>query len=397
MMKKNFEKTVYMYTKVPEYKLKGEFGIYVHIPFCLTKCNFCPFYKEIYSEKLKNQYIEALISEIKQSQITDKANWVYFGGGTPNSLSIHDIKVIVDSLNSKIKMTNMGIELLPILVTNEYLESLKDLGFTKISMGIESLSSKVISYSGRKQSQSVDIEKSIQFAKKIGLWVSVDLMAGLPNQDEESFLDDIYQIANIKPNQITIYPYMVIGNVKGNPGINQNRQFELIEEAREILIENGYQRKNIWIFALGDEIYDSSRDELIEDYVGFGPAAFSTYGSWKIVNPELGIYIDNYKNNNRMALVAEKTKASDDWRRFARMIYDMNCEKTHLLPWYINLYIQILTISGYARNGKLTQKGIMFAHELTKTVVESLPYPLQNTHKIINYNEYSAQRSVIYQ
>lgn len=392
MMKKSFEKTAYRYAHIAEYNPAREFGVYVHIPFCLTKCRFCPFYKEIYSEDLKNKYIEAIVSEIKQSQIKGKANWVYFGGGTPNTLPIEDIKTIVGTLASKIKISSMGIELLPDLVTNEYLSRLKDIGFTKISIGIESLSSQVISSSRRKQSQSANIKKYIEFAKNIGLWVSVDLMVGLPKQDEKSFLDDVYEISNIKPNQITIYPYMVIGKVEGRAGINEKRQFELIEEAQNILLKKGYQRKNIWIFALGDEIYDSSRDELIEDYAGFGAAAFSTYGNWKIVNPELDIYINNYNKNNRMGLVAEKTKSSDDWRRFARMIYDMNCKKSRLFPWYINLYINMLMIAGYARKGRLTQKGIMFAHELTKTVVESLPYPLQNTHKIINYDEYMSDK-----
>ena len=168
-----------------------------------------------------------------------------------------------------------------------------------------------------------------------------------------------------------------------------NKQFELIEQAGKILGNKNYQRQGIWIFATGSNIYDSSRDELITDYAGFGPAAFSTYGNWKVVNPDIDIYLKNYKSKTNFSFVAPKTKSTDDWRKFARMIYDLQClPDKNKYPVYLNIYIKTLQLFGFSRKGRLTEKGVFFAHELTKTVVESLPFPLQNEHIVDNYDEY---------
>lgn len=181
---------------------------------------------------------------------------------------------------------------------------------------------------------------------------------------------------------------MTIRGIKSQPSMTSRKQFELIEEAGRILVDHGYDRKGIWTFAFTDDVYGSSRDELTEDYAGFGPAAFSTYGSWKVVNPELDVYVRNMDESRRLAFVAPKSKATDDWRKFARMIYDLRLERSADLPFGIKLFIGILRLSGYGRRGRLTPKGVVFSHELSKTVVESLPFPVQNPACVENCDEY---------
>lgn len=246
---------------------------------------------------------------------------------------------------------------------------MKAIGFTKISIGVESFSDNVINKTGRKITTYGHVAEVIEFAKSLGIWVNVDMMVGLPDQ-------------------ITIYPFMIIRGVKAIPGAATKEQFKLIEKSGEMLKGGGYSRKSVWVFARGDNIYDSSRDELIEDYAGFGPAAFSTYGNWKVVNPELDVYVKNFRNDKRMGFVAPKTRASDEWRRFARMIYDLECRNSNDLPSHIRLFIWILKLTGYSKHGILTEKGKNFAHEITKTVVESLPFPVQNPGCVENYEEY---------
>jgi oxygen-independent coproporphyrinogen-3 oxidase len=392
MMRKSFEKTLYRYTKIPDHRFNGNFGIYVHVPFCYSKCSFCPFYKQIFSEEGKREYLDAILKEIDGRDINGQAKWLFFGGGTPNTLTIEELHKILGRLKTKVQLESVGIELLPVLVSTEYLDGLKRIGFTKISIGVESFSDTVIGKTGRKVDVHEHIKNVVEYARSIGLWVNVDMMVGLPDQDPNTFRDDIEKTADIHPDQVTIYPFMVIRGIKASPGMPNRKQFVLIEEANDILKEHGYSRKSIWTFALGDDIYDSSRDELVEDYVGFGPAAFSTYGAWKVVNPELEVYVNNYTNGRSMGFIAPKTKASDDWRKFARTIYDLKSENGNDLPFNIRFFNWILRITGHSKHGNLTEKGIIFSHEITKTVVESLPYPIQNPDCVENYEEYVSHK-----
>ena len=391
-MIKSFEDTKYRYESIPETTISGSFGIYIHVPFCYTKCAFCPFYKEVYDEENKQMYIQAIIKEIEIRTLKGDASWLYIGGGTPNTLNIKELNQIVEKIREKITVSSMGIELLPSILTTEYINGLKKIGFSKISIGVESLSEKTLSKHGRTEVKKEKIKELIDIAKESGLWVNVDLMIGLPEQKTSSFVDDVQQISKMNPEQITIYPFMQLGRLKLKSSLTEEEQFEFIEKAWTILQEEGYERKSIWVFAKGDKIYDSSRDELIEDYIGFGPAAFSTYGSWKIVNPELDIYLKNLKNNELKGLIANKEKSSDNWRKFSRMLYDLKGKTEDNLPFAIHLILAMLKIAGYIKNDNLTKKGIMFTHGITKTVVENLPYPLQNTHYIENYEEYEAQK-----
>lgn len=118
MMQKSFEKTLYRFMEIPKPRFGTNFGIYIHVPFCFSKCSFCPFYKEIFSEELKRQYLGAILKEIESTDMEGEAKWVYFGGGTPNTLAMEEIHEIVERLRSKVQIGSMGMELLPALLTN---------------------------------------------------------------------------------------------------------------------------------------------------------------------------------------------------------------------------------------------------------------------------------------
>jgi oxygen-independent coproporphyrinogen-3 oxidase len=396
MLQKTFRKTIYQFTEIPQPIFKGNFGIYVHVPFCFSKCSFCPFYKEIFTEKLKKQYLEALLKEIDDTDMhRGNAKWLYFGGGTPNTLTIKDLSDIVKQIKRKVKVDSLGIELLPARLDDDYLKGLKEIGFTKISIGVESFSVEVAKKAGREISQYEQIKRIVELSKSLRLWISVDMMVGLPDQDSNIFRDDIRRLITIHPDQITTYPFMVIDGVKSTPSISPIEQFKLIEETNEILKKYGYSRSNIWAFCLDDELYDSSGDELVEDYIGFGPAAFSTYGDWEIMNPDLYTYINNFKNDKKMGFISLRTKASDEWRKFAKMIYDIKCDSDYYSNFalYIKLFIWILKLAKYSEKGVLTEKGKIFAHEITKTVVETIPSPIRNKHCVENYNEYISYKN----
>ena len=136
-MTKSFKKTRYEFTNVPRTTFTKDIGVYIHVPFCFTKCSFCPFYKELYNDELKGMYVDSISKEISSTEFQGNTKWVYFGGGTPNTLTINDLTKITTTLRNKVKITNMGIELLPSLLTKDYLDGLYSIGFSKISIGIE--------------------------------------------------------------------------------------------------------------------------------------------------------------------------------------------------------------------------------------------------------------------
>jgi len=380
MMRKSFEKTVYTYTQLPPKWTRQRYGVYLHVPFCKTLCAFCPFYKVLFDQDLKDRYVAAIRKEIEETDITGTPEWIYFGGGTPNVLSLEELESIVGALRGKITIANMGIEILPALADADYIEGLKKLGFSKVSFGLESLSPRVNEKSRRALPGMRSVEELIRLTESLGLWSNVDMMIGLKGQSAASFLEDIQVLISLGPDQITTYPYMSLRGMKDVSSMPDDEKFETIEEAYEIMQNAGYTRKSIWCFAKGDNIYDSSRDELTGDYVGFGPAGFSTFDKYKVVNPEVGRYVENYEAGSapRYGYLAEKSVASEEWRKFAKMIYSLRCGVSRNFPWYINAYVRLLIVNGLRKRRTLSGKGLFFAHRITKAVVESLPFPIQN-------------------
>jgi oxygen-independent coproporphyrinogen-3 oxidase len=389
IMRKVFEKSRYLFSRAPEPCFSSHFGIYVHVPFCYSKCAFCPFYKEMYDLEGKQKYIHALLGEIKAITLAGEAQWMYFGGGTPNTLTIDDLGRIIAAFREKVTLSSIGIELLPSILNEDYIAGLHDLGFTKVSIGVESLGARVLKNSMRPLVAPERVRWIIEKAREHNLRSNVDMMVGLSGQTESSFASDIENLASMDPDQVTIYPYMAIRGVP-RPEIENEDQFNWIENAAIQLQARGFKRHTAWVFARDADLYDSSRDELVQDYAGFGPAAFSTFGEWKVVNPDLGRYLHMNAAGERFGFIGKKSAATEDWRVFARILYDLRADFPSSMPGYIKSYIATLKLAGYIKKGKLTQKGVRLSSYLTKAIVESLPYPLQARASVDNYDEYIA-------
>ena len=146
------------------------------------------------------------------------------------------------------------------------------------------------------------------------------------------------------------------------------------------------------IFSKTNKIYDSARDELVLDYLGFGAAAFSKIGNRQFVNPPYSIYMNMINHNNPLAFQAKVDPQSESWRRFAHELYNLRIN-THIIsqmPKSVKFVYKLLQSSRYVRDNTITPKGRFFVHDLTKTVVENLPFPVNNPKAISNYPEYHA-------
>ena len=249
-------------------------GIYVHIPFCKSICNFCPYCKVRYSEELCDKYIDALIKEIhmvgSQHQGKKKVTSLYFGGGTP-ALAASRIKEIMDAINEHFTVTEgVGLELHPDNVKEDTLKTLKDGGVTKISIGIQSFCDKHQKTLGRKK---VDTDTMKQALKAVSFeTVSMDFIFALPEQTYEDLKSDIDKAFSLGANHIAIYPFIDFtfteSPLKAMP---KRKKRKLLDDITKYCLDKGYTRSSIWTFS--NDPYAKYSSMTRDNFLGFGCSA----------------------------------------------------------------------------------------------------------------------------
>lgn len=249
-------------------------GLYVHIPFCKSICNFCPYCKEYYSKEKCDRYINYLIKEIHfvGSQISGKkeVTSLYFGGGTP-ALAVDRIKEIIDAINEYFIITEgIGLELHPDNVNPQTLKALKKAGVTKISIGIQSFSSKYQYILGRKQ---IDVKAMSEALKAVPFeTVSMDFIFALPDQTFEDLKADANKAFEAGANHIAIYPFIDFTFTKSPVKAMPKKQKRLLlDRITEYFYSKGYTRSSIWTFSNTPDAKYSSMTR--ENFIGFGTSA----------------------------------------------------------------------------------------------------------------------------
>ncbi|MBQ8571917.1 MAG: radical SAM protein [Ruminococcus sp.] len=249
-------------------------GLYVHIPFCKSICNFCPYCKTVYSKDLCDEYVDALIAEINMvgSQYKEKktVTSLYFGGGTP-ALAKNRIKEIIETLEKYFVITEgIGVELHPDNVEHATLLALKTAGVTKISIGIQSFQEKFQSVLGRKTVDAFALKKAldeIDFET-----VSMDFIFALPNQSFEDLKEDIDTAFRIGANHIAIYPFIDFTFTKSNvKAMPKKEKRMLLDEITNYCLSKGYTRDSIWTFSSVNTARYSSMTR--DNFLGFGCSA----------------------------------------------------------------------------------------------------------------------------
>ena len=277
-------------------------GLYVHIPFCKSICNFCPYCKVRYSEELCNQYIDALIKEIHmvggQNEEKKTVTSLYFGGGTP-ALAADRIKEIIDALEEHFIITEgIGLELHPDNVTRDTLIALKDAGVTKISIGIQSFSDKYQKILGRK---AVDAEKLKEELREVPFeTVSMDFIFALPDQTYDDLKEDIDKAFEIGANHVAIYPFIDFtftnSPVKAMP---KKEKRELLDAITNYCLSKGYSRCSIWTFSGEENANYSSMTR--DNFIGFGCSATSLFkDQFKINTFDVASYCERI-NSGKLA------------------------------------------------------------------------------------------------
>ena len=253
-------------------------GLYVHIPFCKSVCNFCPYCKVKYSSKLCDEYIDSLIQEIhlvgSQHKERKKVTSLYFGGGTP-ALAANRIKEIVDALHEHFIITEgIGLELHPDNVNVEVLQILKDAGVTKISIGIQSFCDKYQKILGRKK---IDIAAMMSALSVVPFeTVSMDFIFALPGQTYDDLKSDIDTAFLLGANHVAIYPFIDFTFTESPvAAMSKKDKRELLDAITQYCFDKGYSRSSIWTFS--SELNANYSSMTRDNFLGFGCSATSLF------------------------------------------------------------------------------------------------------------------------
>lgn len=270
-----------------------EIGIYIHIPFCIKKCEYCDFVSYCNKEKYVPQYINALKKEIKNNINKEyKITTIYIGGGTPSSIEENYIADIIETIKlnmndenlKEFKNVEVTIEVNPGTVTEKKLKTYKEIGINRLSIGLQETHDELLKSIGRIHTYE-EFLKTYNLARKIGFNnINVDLIIALPNQTIQDIKENLEKIIKLNPEHISVYSLIL---EEGTPFYNKynENKIKLPDEELErnmywyvknTLENNGYVHYEISNFSKkGFESKHNMNCWNQEEYLGFGVAAHS--------------------------------------------------------------------------------------------------------------------------
>ncbi len=309
---------------------KNKIGIYVHIPFCKKKCDYCDFISYCGKDDFIEKYVDSVKKEIEHVKIKSEITTIYIGGGTPSYI---DSKFIVQILE-KIKEKNVAqdaeitIEVNPGTVTQEKLQDYIECGINRISIGLQTTNDELLKQIGRIHNYEQFLE-TYKLAKKVGFKnINVDLMLGLPNQRIIDLKESLENVLKLAPKHISVYSLIV---EDGTPIANkiENGKLKLPDDELErnmywyvknTLELNGYKHYEISNFA--KKGYESKHNMNCwnqMEYVGIGTGAHSYRDITRYSNTEdIKEYIKNVQKGEfeKNRIIHEIQKEEDSKKEF---------------------------------------------------------------------------------
>lgn len=363
-------------------------GIYIHIPFCKTRCSYCDFYSTTKSS-LSTPYIEALCKELilrKDYLGGEVIKTVYLGGGTPSQLSYNELHQIFDTLEKHYDLsqaTEITMEANPDDLTLDYLKELRKLPLNRLSIGIQTFQPLMLKKLNRRHSSEQAIQAVLD-AKTCGFDnISIDLMYGLPDETMDNWIKDINQALMLDIQHISayhlIYEKGTVMHKKLTQGfireVDEDLSLQSFTNLIKILTENGFIHYEISNFAKPGKIAQHNTSYWTgEKYLGCGPSAHSYDGINRCYNESsLSNYIesiaqDTYSNEVEYLDISTQyndyiiTSLRTMWglhlsvlqERYGKLYYDyaLNMAKKHIKEGNLELI---------DNNLKLTKTGIFIS------------------------------------
>lgn len=270
-----------------------ELGLYIHIPFCQSKCRYCDFctFPHPKAENIKN-YIKALFCEIEEyskdySEYT--VNTVYFGGGTPTVLDADTLSALLGAIKENFNVTNdaeISVECNPATADLEYFRTIRLGGFNRLSIGVQSMNDAELKLLGRLH-KADDAKKAVYDARLAGFDnISLDVMYGIPDQTNESLKETLKEICALAPEHISLYGLKIEDGThfaKHKSELNlpdEDEEYKMYISSGEFLAAEGYEKYEISNFSRNKKYsLHNLKYWKREDYLGLGLAAHSCIGS----------------------------------------------------------------------------------------------------------------------
>ena len=296
-------------------KNKTPLGIYIHVPFCRSKCQYCDFYSiATKDDRLMDDYLDAVCNHIKEAGALApgyQVDTVYFGGGTPSFFGADGMATILTAIRRSFDVysdAEITFEANPDSVSPKLLHRLRAEGFTRVSLGIQCDDDEILKKIGRVHTyeQAVDAVSKIRRAGFKNL--SVDLIYGLPGQTPISWEDTLHNVLKLSPEHISCYGLKVeegtplYANLPYVKLPEDDDQADMYLAAVEILRRKGYRQYEISNFAKrGLESRHNMKYWTGGEYLGFGPDASSDFAGkrFKIIRDLRG-YIDGIENGGQV-------------------------------------------------------------------------------------------------
>lgn len=281
-------------------------GLYIHIPFCVKKCNYCDFLSAPSSKQVQIAYMDTLQKEIEEKAIAYK-DWcvdtIFIGGGTPTSVPYETIVKMMDTVRAEFcldKDCEITIECNPGTVTSEALKAYRAAGINRLSIGLQSADDELLKELGRIHTYEQFLE-TYTWAREAGFEnVNVDVMSGLPGQTIEQYEDTLKKLVELHVEHISAYSLII---EEGTPFFKQYEedQLDLPDEETErdmyyrtktMLDEAGFSRYEISNYAKKEyECRHNVRYWRREDYLGLGLGASSCMENVRFKNTD---WLDEY-------------------------------------------------------------------------------------------------------
>ena len=307
-----------------------ELGIYIHIPFCKRKCEYCDFISYCNKDNLIASYVDALKKEINLQNIQSYIDTIYIGGGTPSYIESKYIKAIMKEIKKKNirKNAEITIEVNPGTVTEAKLKDYKECGINRLSIGLQSTKDELLRQIGRIHDYNQFLE-TYKLAREVGFEnINVDLMIGLPNQKIMDLKESLNKIIELQPEHISVYSLIVEEGTPISKKIqsgeltlpNENEERNMYWYVKNTLELSGYNHYEISNFS--KKGYESRHNMSCWNqcqYVGFGVAAHSYRDITRYSNiTDIDEYIKNIQKGNlsKNRIIHEIQKESDTEKEY---------------------------------------------------------------------------------
>lgn len=359
-------------------------NVYIHIPFCKSKCKYCSFVSFPKLEQKEN-YLDALKKEIHQNYKNEILNTLYFGGGTPSLLTPEEFHDLIKIFNTN-KNTEITAELNPENITFEYLQELKTSGVNRLSFGCQTFNDKILKIIGRRHIAK-DVISAVNQAQKAGFEnVSIDFIYGLPEQKLSDFENDLEKAISLNIQHISLYGLKIDEDCyfAQNPPKNlpdEDSQADMYLKAIEILEKNNFIHYEISNFA--KQGYESKHNLNYWDnntYYGFGTAAHGYENDTRYFNTSnLEEYINNPLQHKSSQKLTKQEQLEEEIFLGFRKMEGINIEKINkkfninFLKKYANIvdkYVSYKYLSDTNTGFKLTNNGILISNTILSEFLE---------------------------